>query len=200
MRRSAGASWSTSSRAPGRTAPARSSREALEAIRAEAPRGRRAACAPPPRARSRRCRCRSACSNISPPTSWRCRRRCSPRRRSTPRQWQRLLARRRRGDAAVHRDASSRSFTRRAARRARPRRWSSARRADAAAPTLPAPTAGPSLHDVVARIERRRRSRAAQQRRGRRRAGCRPARRRCSAGNAGRAARSPGSKARRAAR
>ena len=50
-----------------------------------APKRRRSTsrCVPPPPARSRRCRCRSACSNISLPTAWQCRRRCWPPRRST---------------------------------------------------------------------------------------------------------------------
>ena len=47
--------------------------------------------------------CRSACSNISHPTSWPCRRRCSPPRRSSPPNGS-ASVRCRRGDAALRRD------------------------------------------------------------------------------------------------
>ena len=118
-----------------------------------------------------------------------------------PAQWRALLRRRGRRDPAVRRDASSRACDR--ARR-RPTaalpRASAGRTADGAAAGGNA-SAGrrPSLSDVVARIERRRRSRASQ-RRAVAETHAAPERRRCSAGNAARAAKSPGSTARRAAR
>ena len=107
-------------------------------------------------------------------------------------QWRSAPRRRRRGDAPVRRDPSSR------ARRPRGRRGhrGAGRAAEpephvehrAARPAAPAPAAGAgtSLSDVVARIERRRRSRE-QQSRTAAPPRPRPERRRCSAGNAGRA-------------
>ena len=142
------------------------------------------------------CRCRLGCSNISRPTGWRFRRPSLPRRRSSRANGGRSTRSPTRRPA-LHRDPSPGSCRRRAAavdsREALRQALRAAPRRCDAEPSPP-----PSLSDVVARIERRRRSREPAHRR-------RPApdralrgRRRCSAGSAGRAARSPGSRARRA--
>ena len=127
------------------------------------------ACAPRPRARSPRCRCRSACSNASPPdrlavsapvlaaASARCRRSGAPcwpaptkRRGGSSRPFIPSLP----APAEPDRD--------RGAGRARCRREPPVEPAprDGRRPQPAAAGAGPSLSDVVARIERRRRSRA----------------------------------------
>ena len=164
MRRSAGGSWSTSSRAPGRTARARSSPR----------RSTRSAPKPPGRgdaARRRRARRRRAAPAARPARIFRRRpaggfgpgaRRGEPRcRRSGAR-----FSTGRRGDPPLRRDPSSGNR-----RRAPGRAHRSADRARRPAPQRPRsrpararrPRRRPSLSEVVARIERRRRSRASQQ-------------------------------------
>ena len=159
-RRYAGASWWTSSRAQDRTATAAVVAEALE-LRSAPMRPRvdeRFARRGGPGGRGA-CPCRSHCSNISPRTDWRCPRRCLPRRRLEPAQWRALLRvadeETRQFVETLHPEMPPpRAGPHRGTDRAcRPNRLSGSRRQRQS-------PAGPSLSDVVARIERRRRNRA----------------------------------------
>ena len=181
----------------GPTAPSPLVDQALEAIRTDAPRSTRA-CAPRQRARSRRLPLPLGLLEYFASDSLAVSAPVLAAATLEPAQWQALARRRRRRDPAVHRDAPSRNLPAATAARSEPARTAQSNRCGADERRRSSRQL-PRFSDVVARIERRRRSRGCTRCAGGRQSRGRQ-RRRCSAGNAGPAATSPGSTAPRAAR